>query len=54
MYQLKCLCGATIQTKVKELECPMCKRWLRIDWGETPATVAKPTKTATEKYEKHP
>ena len=54
MYQLKCLCGKKIQTKDREVVCGDCGRHLYVDWGEAPDTTSKPTKTATDKYEKHP
>jgi hypothetical protein len=34
MYTAECLCGHWFETPVPEYQCPHCKRFLVIAWGE--------------------
>jgi Zn finger protein HypA/HybF involved in hydrogenase expression len=41
VYCVECLCGQHIETEAVELDCPACKRKLRIEWdAEVKAVVA--------------
>lgn len=48
VYCIECLCGQYIETESVELDCPTCRRKLRIEWGaEVKVTAPKPEQKTT-------